>query len=288
MADTGFTKKRLEMTVTLGVGQFGADLGDTVTIGGARMLATLRNPGGESMGMCQLRVWGLRQETMNKLTTIGQINRAVRVKNTVSLAAGDDDAGMTIAFAGTIFDAWADYNSSPDVPFNIIAYAGLDVAVKPVNATSYRGAAGVATIMQALASEAGLAFENNGVDVVLSNPYFPGTTLEKIRRCARAAEINYTIDRGTLSIWSAGGRAGQVPLISPETGMVGYPSLSSKGMTLRTLYNPKIELGRDVKVQSAIPMACGTWRVFDVSHDLSCELPDGPWFTTTEVYYRDE
>lgn len=290
MSDTGFTKKKLDLTITLGSGSFGDTLADTVTLSGFRMMADVKNPGGDSMGVYQGRVFGLKNATMNQLTTIGTINRAVKTKNTVLLAAGDAETGMQSVFQGTIYDAWADYNTSPDVAFNIIAYSGLDAAVKPVGATSYRGATSVATIMAAFAADMGFTFENNSVTVTLANPYFSGTTLAKLRQCARAANILYTVDRGVLAIWNkVDGRAtaGDVPLLSPATGMIGYPSLSSKGMTINSLFNYNIQLGRDVQVQSSIPMACGKWRVFNVGHSLSCELADGPWFTTTDVYNVD-
>lgn len=280
----GFTEKLIELTITLGTGNFGADLGDTVTISNSRILARLSNPGGESMGMAQIRVYGMSQQLMNRLTTIGQINRAIRVKNTVSVAAGDAN-GMQLSFFGVIVDAYAEYNGAPDVPFVIEAAAGMDIAVKPVNATSYKGQVAVTQIMQDLATEAGLAFEPNGVTVKLLNTYLSGTTLNKIQKVARAANVQYTIDRGTLAIWDLGkSREGEVPLIDIDSGMVGYPTLSSKGMSLRTVFNFNIKLGADVKVQSSVEMANGIWHVFNVDHEISSQMPDGPWFSNIEVY----
>lgn len=280
----GFTEKLIELTITLGTGNFGADLGDTVTISNSRILARLSNPGGESMGMAQIRVYGMSQHLMNQLTTIGQINRAIRVKNTVSVAAGDAN-GMQLSFFGVIVDAYAEYNGAPDVPFVIEAAAGMDIAVKPVNATSYKGQVAVTQIMQDLATEAGLAFEPNGVTVKLLNTYLSGTTLNKIQKVARAANVQYTIDRGTLAIWDLGkSRDGEVPLIDIDSGMVGYPTLSSKGMSLRTAFNFNIKLGADVKVQSSVEMANGIWHVFNVDHEISSQMPDGPWFSNIEVY----
>lgn len=278
------SKKILELTITLGSGTFGEDVGDTVTLSGFRMTADATNPGGDSMGRCQIRVFGLRDDVMNKLTTIGSVNTAIKAKNAVLLAAGDVD-GMASIFSGTILDAWADYNSSPDVAFNIVAFAGLSAAVKPVGATSYKGGTDVAVIMTDLAAEMGVSLENNGVDVKLTSPYLSGTALTKLRQVAQAANILWTIDRDVLAIWpQTGARAGIIPLISPDSGMVGYPSLSSKGMTVKMLFNPNVRLGGEVEVQSSIPMACGKWRVFNVSHSLSSEMADGPWFTTAETY----
>jgi hypothetical protein len=280
----GFTEKLIELTITLGTGNFGADLGDTVTISNARIFVDVSFAGGDTMGNTKIRVFGLSQQLMNQLTTIGQINRAIRVKNTVSVAAGDEN-GLQLVFAGVIVDAWADYNASPDVPFIIEAAAGMDVAVKPVNSTSYKGNTPVTQIMQDLATEAGLAFESSGVDVQLFSPYLAGATLSKIRQAARAAGIEYTIDRGTLAIWSIGrSRESEVPMISVDSGMIGYPELSSKGMTVRCVFNQNIKFGADVKVQSTLEMANGIWHVFHVSHSISSQAPDGPWMTTIEVY----
>lgn len=281
---SGFTEKLIELTITLGTGDFGADLGDTVTISQTRIIAQLEYAGGDTMGSAKIRVYGLSQKLMNQLTTIGQINRAIRIKNTVSIAAGDIN-GMQLVFYGIIVDAYAEYNGAPDVPFIIEAMAGMDIAVKPVNATSYKGQVSVTQIMSDLANEAGLSFEPNDVNINLMNPYLSGSTLNKIQMCAKAAGIQYIIDRGTLAIWGQGkSRVGDIPLISVDSGMVGYPTLSSKGMSLRTTFNFNIRFGADVAIESSIPMANGQWHVFKVGHEISTKLPDGPWFSTIEVY----
>ncbi len=280
-----FTKKRLDLTITLGTGAFGDTVGNTVTLSGLRMFASMTQPTSEAMGALQMRVFGLEQTMMNQLTTIGPVNIAIRSKNSVLLAAGDDVMGMHTVFEGTISDAWGDYNSAPEVAFNVIAYAGLDAAVKPVNAISFKGSADVAGIMSGLAATMGLAFENNNVNVKLSNPYFPGTALMQVKSCARAANIRYVIDRGVLAIWgrNASRQAG-IPLISPESGMVGYPSFSNSGMTVKMIFNQNITPGGDIQVNSSLPMATGKFHVYTVGHELSSEMPNGPWFTTANVY----
>lgn len=279
------TEKQLELTITLGSGEFGEDLGDSVKLSGFRMTADLSLPGGDSMGRCQLRVYGLREDVMNQLTTIGAVNTAIKAKNIVTLSAGDTDNGMAEVFIGTILDAWADYSGAPDVGFNIVAFSGAIAAVKPAAATSYKGATDVGQIMSDLAAEMELEFVNNGVDAKLFNPYLPGTSLSKVRTVAQAANINWAIDRNRLFIWPLTGvRQGGAPLISSETGMVGYPALSSKGMTVKMIFNPAVVIGGDVEVQSSIPMACGMWRVFSLTHNLSSQMVGGPWFTISDVY----
>jgi hypothetical protein len=131
----------------------------------------------------------------------------------------------------------------------------------------------------------GLAFENSGVTGKLSNPYFPGSARSQAQACARAAGISMIIDNGKLAIWPKNGsRNGAVPLISPQTGMIGYPSYTALGIMLKTLFNPSIGFGGKIKVQSELPAACGEWAVYSLDHDLEAMMPNGRWFSTVMAY----
>ena len=280
-----FTRKRIDVTISLGTGEFGDSGANTTTLSGHRVQALIVVPGGDAMGTAQVRIFGVPVPIVNQLTTVGPINTAIRGKNSVLVAAGDDEMGMQVVYSGTIGESWGEFQDAPEIPLNIIGYAGLIEAIKPVNALSFVGATDVASIMQGLANTMGLAFENNGVQVQLSNPYFPGAALAQVRSCARAADICYLIDRGTLAIWPKGAaRGGDVPLIAPEAGMRGYPRFSSNGLSVSTLFNPSIKVGGNVQVKSALPVACGTWTVFQVAHALESEIPNGQWFTDFTGY----
>jgi hypothetical protein len=277
-----FTRKRIDVTVTLGTGEFGNSGANTVTLSGLRVHVEAQAYGGDAMPTAQVRVYGLPLDMVNQLTTVGPVNAAIRGKNAMLIAAGDDETGLQTVYNGSILESWGDFQGTPDAPLNVIGAAGISAALKPVQALSYVGATDVAQIMQTLAQTMGLAFENNGVSVQLYNPYFPGTALQQVRTCARAANIYFALDRGTLAIWpknSARGAGQEIPLISPETGLVGYPAFSSNGIGLTTLFNPRINPGGQVQVQSSLPVACGIWRVAQVYHSLQSETPNGQWFT---------
>lgn len=288
MNDTGFTKKLIDLTITLGSGEFGATVGDSVTLRGLRIVIDVVNSGGPSMGTASLRVYGLPPEMMNKLTTIGLVNRAIRVQNAILVAAGDAENGMQNVFQGVITEAWADYNSAPEVAFNVMAYSGVAAAVKPVGATSYLGSTDVAGMLQTISNDLGLIFQPNGLDVKLSNPYLSGTNLERIRSLAISADFRWSIDRGIFAVWPRNGfREGEVPIISVETGMRGYPSFSSKGITLEMTFRWNIHYGSKIRVESSLPMASRECYVSGISHSLSSGMPDGPWFTTVGAYFVD-
>lgn len=274
-----FFEREIELTIQLGAGTFGEQVGDTVTLSGLRIYADTSAPCGDSMGAMQLRVYGLTQSMMNQITTIGVFGQ-VGGSSKITVAAGEKGKALTTIFQGSIWQAWADYNNAPEVAFNVIAYTGMTAALKPVGAKSYTGATDVSFVMESLAMDAGWAFVDSGVNVTLSNPYFPGSTLDQIRECARSADIYYKVENETLTIWPKNGFVqSSEPIISAETGMIGYPSLSSQGMTVKTLFNPGVTMGGMLNVESSLKMATGKFQVLNYTHSISSLAPGGPWFT---------
>lgn len=278
-----FTEKILSATLTMGQGAQGDQPGESLTLDGLRMTADTVSPIGDSMGKLVLRIYGLSQDVMNRYTSIGVINMAYKAGNTVSLRAGDVETGVNLIFSGMIMEAWADYAGSPDVCFNIVAFQGMEALLSSIPPSNPKGTTDAKEVMQSLADKANLKLEDGGVKVKLLNPYYTGTILQQIRACAQEADIWYSVELGSLVIWPKDGvRPGSMPLISPSTGLVGYPALNSKGMALKTLFNPHVRLGKKIQVESSLPMACGEFVVFNFSHSLSSKVPNGPWFTSLE------
>lgn len=273
-----FVHRLIDVTFELGKGQFGVSGFDTVTLSGLRVSADV-SYAGAPMSKAAIRVRGMTPDQMNQLSTLGMPQIQSR-RNTVTVQAGDADSGLATVFVGTIIDAWADFQAMPEVVFHVMAASGLFENIKPVPPLSYRGSADVSTIMQNIAQSQGWSFENNGVSIKLSNPYFPGTGYTQAQTVAKAAGINMILESNTLAIWPPGKtRGGQIPLVSPETGMVRYPSYTGQGVLVQTLYNPSIRFGGQVRVKSSLPQASKTWSVFNVVHNLESEVPGGAWFT---------
>lgn len=278
-----FSRRHIDLEFRLGEGAFGDGGHNTVKVSGLRVSANISKAGGVSMTSLQLRVYGLPLSVMNQLSTLGKPLVAGR-KNTITVEAGSDDTGQSVCFIGTIFQAWADLTSSPDGVFLVEAHTGLLDALRPLPPTSINGSADAATVISGLAQQMGYTFENSGVSVQLSYPYFSGTGRDQAYACAQAANIDILIDGTTLAIWpKTGSRKGASVLLSKDTGLVGYPTWTANGLVLTSLFNPNITFGGNVEIKSIITPACGTWTVFKVDHDLESEVPGGKWFTRLEA-----
>lgn len=276
------SRRYLTVKFQLGTGSFGDGQSDTIEISGLRASASIMKQGGVSMSKLDLRVFGMSLDVMNKLTILGKPLVDGR-NNRVTVSAGDDESGMAVVFIGIIAEAWIDTRAAPAVSFVVSAFTGLIEALKPVPPTSFQGTVDAALVVSGIAQQAGYGFENSGVSVQVSNPYLAGTALSQLQTIARAGNFNCIIDSDIVAIWPANGtRNGLVPLLSPDTGLIGYPMRTENGIVLSTLFNPSIVFGGQVQVKSSITPANGAWTVFSVTHELESETVNGKWFTALE------
>ena len=276
-----FTKKIISATFTLGGGTFTGTSSNSVSVKGLRTALRV-SESGPVRSQLSMKIYGLTPSVMNNLSTYSA-PQGTQVNNSVSVQVGDSTNGLSLFYQGTISEANSRFNEQPEVGFEVTAYVGQYHAVAPNASLSYSGTADVAVILGNLAQQMNLQLENSGVQSKLSNPYFSGSVIDQMKACARAANINALIDpvRGVLAIWPKdGSRGGQIPLISPQTGLVGYPDFSLNQITFKTEFNPNIVCGRQVQLQSSIQPACGTYTVQSIETDLATETPGGSWFQT--------
>jgi hypothetical protein len=88
------------------------------------------------------------------------------------------------------------------------------------------------------------------------------------------------VDRDILAIWPKNSyRPGTGALISPTTGLVGYPAFTDIGIVVTVLFNPAIKYGALIEVQSSLTPACGKWAIYGMQHELESQTVGGSWFS---------
>ncbi|AVA21597.1 hypothetical protein [Rhizobium sp. NXC24] len=278
-----FTEKQIVVNFDLANGSFGSGKNNRATISGLRCSAIIDATGGASSSTMNLSIWGLPLSLMNQLSTVGsQLN--ARYNNAITVEAGDADTATTRVFGGRIFNAFVDGNSQPNVAFRVQATPGTFAAVKPAPPLTVRGSADAAGMMGNLAKQMGFAFENNGVNVKLSNPYFGGTAWTQAMAIARHGNFDLIYEPNKMVISPRGQpRQGDAILISPDTGLVGYPMFNQNIVIVRCLFNPDVKQLSLVEVKSDLTPANGKWQVLSIIYELDSQVPNGKWFMTLEL-----
>lgn len=301
MAVTSFVKRIINVSIQLAndpqTGQpatFAGRGGSAITISGARTVVRAENAGSPSSPAARISIFGLRQELMNQLQTLGPQYDQV-LANSITVTAGDADGTMSTVHSGTIMNAYADYNAAPNVPMIFMSQTNGKDAVVPADATEFTGTIDVATAMAGFAKQMSLGFENNGIQIKLPSQTFRGSLWQQVQALATAAHIEVANVNGNLCIWPfAGYRTSQsdVPVISKETGMIGYPTFwQQDGMIVRTLFNPKINYGALVEIKTSIGLIGGKdltkggrYVVQKLDLALDSLQPNGLWEASLYCY----
>lgn len=297
MADSSLKQRIINVTMQLnapGPSEFNKtstlnSSGDnTVNLTGHRVSVKVLKAGTSAAEIAQVHIYGMAKNLMDKITTLGMNPYSPNLKKTsMTIEAGEKGKKPGIVFIGAIFSAFSDYNSAPDVTFNIEAQTNYFDSVAVVDPASFKGPTDVEVMLNSLAAQMNLKPENSGVKVTLPSSYYYGSPRQQAIKIAQDANISIAFDLDKLAFWPKGqARNGTAPLVSKNTGMVGYPTYTNQGILLKTLYNPAIVFGSAIKVESDFKPASGEWIVFSVDYDLDSYVPNGQWFMTIQASRR--
>jgi len=265
--------------------QFSGVNSQVVNLKGLRCSATIVNPGGSmAFGQLQLKVYGMTLAQMNEYSSIGTNQVAVQQQSITVSAGNQGDIALSQVFQGNLMSSYIDLSNMPNISFNCAAVAGYLQKGTPVASNTYQGANSAEVIIANLAKSCGLNFQNNGAHAILQNQYVYGSAVDQMRQVALAASIPIVIENNTIIIFPNNGfRDDMIIDMSPQTGMVGYPSYWESGFVIKSEFNPQILNGRQMKITTSLPKANGTFAIQSVAHEISTLTPDGPWFTTTTL-----
>ena len=286
MADASFIPRLLEVHVTLRAGEF-REGSNTKIITGVPIKAHITKTGPPDFNKASITLRGLRLDDMDTMSTLA-FRPMFRARDIVTVYAGDERDGMHVAFSGEIANAGADFNAAPDVAFTIEAMTGYFGNITPAAPTAVQGAQPVADFIAMQAKAMGYEFRNEGVTARLSNAVFSGSPLAQARAAARQVGIELLLDDNTLTICPRGGdtRNGNAVLLNKDSGLLGYPVISTEGVEVNSLYNPAFRLGKLIKLESIVPRASGTWRIIRLAHDLEAFNPSGGlWQSSMTAFY---
>jgi len=276
-------QKIIEVTIEINSGTTAApSYGEKITLSGLAMRVSVTGGQLGTQGSASIIIYGMTKERMVQLTTTGFVRQENKLHK-IQIDAGIKGEALSTIFTGLIDTAFCRI-PMPLSEFVINSFSVLDLQLTPVDGTSYKGSTQVSSIMSDLAKAGNLKLIDKGVSRVLDNPVFSGDTLNKIRKCAKAADIAYNIDIDTLTIWEKGTeKQGQVK-VSAESGntpqMIGVPVFSGSGLDVETKFFNGFTYSEVFEVDcKSYESVSGLWQPISITHDLECMIPNGLWFT---------
>jgi hypothetical protein len=243
---------------------------------------------GAVMPTAQIRIYGLTLEKMTKLLRV-RWNTMGAMMNRVKIEVGDEGDKLLNEFEGNITFAYPDFANAPDVCLVIESQAAEFERVKPAKPYEHKGEIDVADIFKEICDDMGYQLENNGVSIKVQNVTLNGSNLNKLKALEQAHKLDMYIENRLIAITPKGGsRNLKIPVITPTSGLIGYPTPDIRGVTFKCLYDPLLRFGGICKIKDSIVEVCnGEWRIYGMYKSLEANQPDGNWYCEIAATWRD-
>ena len=276
-----FTKKQIR----IGLALYKDEQKRTLVYEGVETHVSIEKPGEPDQNKATVEMYNLTMDAMRDMTTLS-FRPLQTKKNLIVIFAGDETEGMSQCFAGEIDTAYADFSGAPTIKMHIEAAAGSYPSLKASPPIAVKGSQSAASLIEQFAKESGYTFLNNGVSASVKNAVLNGSPVQKMRAVAGMVGCELLIDDNVVKIqpYDKGLDEGNAVLMSKDSGMLGYPTFTSEGISLKCLYNPDLQLGGMIEVDTVVPGAKGTWKITKLSHSLVANATSpGDWFSSIEA-----
>lgn len=288
-------------------------------IEGLRSEVNITINGSRTMNQATITIYNLPLDLAKTISTIGFYDRealswAVQVEIYATLDnSTEENLVFAKIFSGGIMVCYADFNAQPTptvrieaqtlggsnlLPADSISFKGETPAIDIVNAmvSNFQNKNGfVVTGDRSDASKFGFISKvvNENVTTAITNPNYHGDFWTQLQTLANDADFEFIISNDILYIFPTDSDISFSPMrFSTASGMVGCPTYSSRGIIIRTLFKPSIKYGQPIDVyvtptqdiKEIAEIFNGKWNyMISLAHNLSSNMPGGPWYTTIEV-----
>lgn len=248
---------------------------------GLRVSCNIINGNGAISPTANIQIYGLALDKMLKLMRI-QWNTMGAVQNTVLIEAGEEGKTLSRVYEGNITFAKIDMANAPNVSLNIESQSAIVDSLLPVQSKIFEANTDAATMIESICKDMGYQFENNGASKIIADGgTYNGTRINMIKSIADAADFDLYIEQNNIAICPKGGpRQIPVPIISPKTGLIGYPVPDVRGVSFKAFYDPLIRFGGLVELQDSLlgDTVNAKWRIFGTTVTIESNLEGGAWF----------
>ena len=232
------------------------------------------------------------------LSTIGQIQPGDRV----TVEAGYVNGNFGLIFAGDVVQPYIERDSAVNTNLTLVCQDADVFLNSAFTAMTLDKGSSAQDVINACAQGDGISQGTITDKLSEQTPYIRGKVLfgksaDYLRRAAYAVEGQFYVEDGEINIISADEyRAGEAVELMPDTGLIGDPSQTDDGVSVKCLINPSIKLNTMVHVSSdtvkrkmiskegdSVPELAvdGLYRVIKIVYDGDTHGDD--WYCTIEA-----
>lgn len=227
----------------------GTNSGDAIDLSELRVLFSIRRGDYQTPNSADVRIFNVSDRTANRVRSEG---------TRIAIHAGYD-GNYGLLFDGTIKQPRKGRIDAKDSYIDITAADGDQAYNYSVIALSLAAGSTPDDAVQAFVGSMARQGISQGYVPELSTNggvrgrVFYGMTRDELREWAEVQDALWSIQDGRLTLVPKTSYIpGEVPVISPATGLIGVPEQTPNGIELRTLLNPALKIGERLKLDSTI------------------------------------
>ncbi|MDR0736813.1 MAG: hypothetical protein LBF51_08325 [Zoogloeaceae bacterium] len=230
-----------------------------------------------------VEVFNLEKETRDCLLSETSPYNHRRKRKRLLLEAGRESVGVFPVYSGDITSATV--SQPPDVKLTLKARTGFfsnGTLVARAHPT-----VSLKTIAAGVARDLGLKLVFEAKEKRISNYAFTGGAGKQVEHLASAGEVDAFVDDDLLVVKDVAAPLRNVThTLSEESGMIGIPELTERGVKATMLLVPGIRLGSNFTLKSNLyPAINGDYTVYKLDFDISSR--DTPFYWIAECRNRN-
>ncbi|MCQ9426673.1 hypothetical protein NRB16_24440 [Pseudomonas sp. LJDD11] len=229
------------------------------------------------MNDCTVTITGLSQTTRDYLLTEASPFNDNRTPKRLIVEVGRVSTGLFRLFLGDIESA--EPGSPPDIDLTLKAKTQA-AAGGQLLARSGAPLTPLSALAQGVANDLGLALEFQAQDRNIGNYSHTGSALQQVEKLQEAGGVSAYIDDDKLVVKDAGASlSGRMRVLNKNSGMVGIPKPTEKGVKATFLIDPETAIGGGLRIQSRFNVALnGDYVINQLAFDVQSHAD--PFFYT--------
>lgn len=236
--------------------------------------ATITKASGLEPNSAVLTIYGMTIEDCNQFSRFNQTYPLNLYENAIEIYAGysvDANGFPPLVYKGQVYLAGGNFND-PSRPFTIVSYSGIYNQNLISSITNPQGDVALDTLFQGIVQKSpdNLTYQSNGVKGNTNCPIYSGSWISQLNYACKDYGYQFKLDDDKVLVTAINNAYSENLLtINKDTGMIGYPIIVDLGIDVRYRFNPSVQFGQKVKVESTLQqLANGTWYINGMSHTL--------------------
>lgn len=247
------------------------------TVDGVRVKASGTKSTNGTQNEAQITISGLKRETRDWLITETSPLIKSRKPRMATLECGRVTSGLFRVFAGDIM--MAEPSSPPDVDVTLKIKTGAGANTSVVSrSTGPRGR--LSEIAAMVAADLGVRLDFQASDKLVASYTYAGGVMGQVARLSEAGGVRAFLDDDRLIVQDAARPAkGRIKVLNMNSGMVGLPKVTEKGVEVQYLIDGESALGGMLRLDSKMNKAAnGDYKIEQLRFDVASH--EDPFFYT--------